>query len=351
VLSRNAANQHEVLEEKLSIKKNGYIETFVVNETGQDVWFDNFRVLSQGSLLVQETHYDPWGLELTGIGYEYGGVKKNKYLYNGKELIEDNGLQYYDYGARMYDPAIGRWGVVDPLADQRSWMSPYNYVQNNPILRIDPTGALDNEYDVDLETGNVTMVSDKGGEETHYFNIIDTDNKGAKTQVAEFIMDTNEFGLVPFPESGSNWGRYGGRDAGGDNWVSPETAGKFLGLLYDWAKDPLTEMVYFDDISGNRGQDIGHTTHRTGDDIDIRYFGAGTGSNRNSNSIDCSTCWNTISNRGGHAGDVLYYSTYNFLRSADKWGFNQNYAYPKGFPFTKDRAHTVHRHHLHIGAR
>jgi RHS repeat-associated protein len=142
VLSRNAANQHEELEEKLAIKKNGYIETFVVNETGQDVWFDNFRVLSQGSLLVQETHYDPWGLELTGIGYEYAGVKKNKYLYNGKELIEDNGLQYYDYGARMYDPAIGRWGVVDPMADHPNQVSytPYNYGVNNPIFHTDPDG-------------------------------------------------------------------------------------------------------------------------------------------------------------------------------------------------------------------
>lgn len=109
----------------------------MVNETGQDVWFDNFRVLSQGSLLVQETHYDPWGLELTGIGYEYPGVKKNKYLYNGKELIEDNGLQYYDYGARMYDPAIGRFMVQDRFAVKYLDLTPYQYAANNPIMFID----------------------------------------------------------------------------------------------------------------------------------------------------------------------------------------------------------------------
>jgi RHS repeat-associated protein len=140
VLTRNAANQHEELKEKLAIKKNGYIETFVVNETAQDVWFDNMMVMSISSPIVQETHYDPWGLELTGLGFQYGGIKANKYLYNGKELIEDNGLQYYDYGARMYDPAIGRWGVHDPLAEKARRQSPYNYALNNPMRFIDPDG-------------------------------------------------------------------------------------------------------------------------------------------------------------------------------------------------------------------
>jgi RHS repeat-associated protein len=116
-LSKKASNQHEILEEKLHISQDGYIETLVVNETAEDVWFDDFSISRTGSRIIQETHYDPWGLELTGLGYQYGVVKENKYLYNGREVIEDNDLQYYDYGARMYDATIGRWSVVDPLAE------------------------------------------------------------------------------------------------------------------------------------------------------------------------------------------------------------------------------------------
>jgi RHS repeat-associated protein len=109
-------------------------------------------------LLVQETHYDPWGLELTGLGYQYAGVKVNKYLYNGKELIEDNWLQYYDYGARMYDASIGRWGVVDPMADLAPDWTPYRYGFNNPLKYTDPTGMFEyvkGGYGELIESGNV----------------------------------------------------------------------------------------------------------------------------------------------------------------------------------------------------
>ncbi|WP_297337686.1 RHS repeat-associated core domain-containing protein [Algoriphagus sp.] len=143
VLSRDAANQHEVLEENLYISKDGYMETFVVNETSEDVWFDNMMLMSLSSPIAQETHYDPWGLELTGIGFQYGGIKANKYLYNGKEYTDHLGVNLYDYGARFYDPVIGRWAVPDPMSHLREWVSPYNFVQNNPLNRIDPDGRFD----------------------------------------------------------------------------------------------------------------------------------------------------------------------------------------------------------------
>jgi RHS repeat-associated protein len=89
---------------------------------------------------VQETHYDPWGVDLSGLGYQYGGIKTNPYLYNGKELTSGLGVIMYDYGARFYIPAIGRWFVHDPMAEGMRRHSPYNYAFNNPIRFIDPDG-------------------------------------------------------------------------------------------------------------------------------------------------------------------------------------------------------------------
>ena len=83
---------------------------------------------------TQQDDYMPFGME---IGYEYRNPK-NEYLYNKKELQAETGL--YDYRARFYDPVVGRWTTVDPLAEMSRRFSQYSYGNNNPIRNIDPDG-------------------------------------------------------------------------------------------------------------------------------------------------------------------------------------------------------------------
>ena len=65
---------------------------------------------------------------------------KNRYLYNGKEFEEFNGLKWSDYGARWYMPELGRFTGVDPISDQFPHVSVYNYAENEPIGNIDLWG-------------------------------------------------------------------------------------------------------------------------------------------------------------------------------------------------------------------
>ncbi|BFO68629.1 hypothetical protein KCF3NO3_46120 [Chryseobacterium sp. KCF3-3] len=89
-----------------------------------------------GTEIIEESNYYPFGLKHEGYNV-LAGNPAYKYKYNGKEL-QESGM--YDYGARFYMPDIGRWGVVDPLAEKMTRHSPYNYAFNNPLSFIDPDG-------------------------------------------------------------------------------------------------------------------------------------------------------------------------------------------------------------------
>ncbi|MCW5921697.1 MAG: RHS repeat-associated core domain-containing protein [Saprospiraceae bacterium] len=97
----------------------------------------NFRANGTAVTFLEEMHYYPFGMQMEGMGTQNPA---NKYLYNGKELNDDLGLNLSDYGARWYDAALGRWWSVDPLAAEYPSWSPYNFTFNNPIKYVDPNG-------------------------------------------------------------------------------------------------------------------------------------------------------------------------------------------------------------------
>ena len=88
---------------------------------------------------VQSTDYYPFGL-----AYSTNNLNKNKYLFSGKELqdasIGGTILGLYDFGARQYDPVIGRWMTQDILSKNYAELSPYSYCANNPINLVDLNG-------------------------------------------------------------------------------------------------------------------------------------------------------------------------------------------------------------------
>jgi len=171
--------------------RNGYLYVWVSNETqGWDVFFDNFSVQYKQGPVLEENHYYPFGLSMSGISdkaikFNYA---ENKYRYTGKELqhqefSDGTGLEEYDFAARMQDPQLGRFWMIDPMTDKFAPLSPYSYVANNPVLVIDPTG----------KDWTISMDVDKNG--VSHFHILFTgavvdetsDHKGRADELAKAI--------------------------------------------------------------------------------------------------------------------------------------------------------------------
>lgn len=119
--------------------------------------------IDAGSEIIEENNYYPFGLKHKGYNNVINGTD-HKYGFGGKEEQEELGLGWVDITARNYNPELGRWMNIDPLAEKMRRHSPYNYAFNNPVFFIDydgmmPTDPIDPDEKIQ-HTGSGTVIGD-----------------------------------------------------------------------------------------------------------------------------------------------------------------------------------------------
>ncbi|MDA9339744.1 hypothetical protein N9Q68_02100, partial [Polaribacter sp.] len=170
-------------------------------------YLNNIKVVQNADLdIIEESNYYPFGLKHKGynnVVSSNGNSTAQKFGFEGVELEESLGYNMNEMDFRHYDPALGRFNVIDPMAEKRNWLNPYNFVQNNPILRIDPTGLLDT-YGLG-EDGDIRKIDD-----TKYYddagNEIDklvADKNGKSIDVADGVLDTTKDKTFVSKENGT----------------------------------------------------------------------------------------------------------------------------------------------------
>jgi len=143
----------------------------------------------QTGTVKQENHYYPFGLRISDLGLQNS---ENKYLYNGKEMQDEFGLDWHDYGARFYDAQIGRWHVADPMAEMYYHLTPYNYVGNSPIEYFDPNGMFRTKFGAwwyKVWNGGDAIGQHKGGEYFVTTTNASESEKGGVTVTASRVFD------------------------------------------------------------------------------------------------------------------------------------------------------------------
>ncbi|WP_157558221.1 RHS repeat-associated core domain-containing protein [Niabella aurantiaca] len=145
MIFENDVLQHVAMEEG-RFRPNGSVFTadyFLKDHLG------NVRsMINENKALLEETHYYPFGLTMKGISMQALGALANRYKFNdgteleSKEFSDGSGIELYATEYRSYDPQIGRFHQIDPIAEMSESWSPYTFANNNPLFFNDPLGLM-----------------------------------------------------------------------------------------------------------------------------------------------------------------------------------------------------------------
>lgn len=127
--------------QNLTAPKNGFVYIYCSNESPVDVFFDNIQIVHTRGSILEETHYYPFGLTMSGISSKAAGALENKKKWNvGSDLNTDLDINLYETFYRSLDPQTGRFWQIDPEIEGQENSSSFESMGNNPISNIDPLG-------------------------------------------------------------------------------------------------------------------------------------------------------------------------------------------------------------------
>ena len=121
--------------------KNGYCYIYISNESNEMVYFDNLTLKYERSAILEETHYYPFGLVMSGISSKAaGGIQNKEKTFQGQRFDDDLGLDWVQFKWRNHDPQIGRFIEIDPLSDKYVHNSTYAFSENKVTAHVELEG-------------------------------------------------------------------------------------------------------------------------------------------------------------------------------------------------------------------